>query len=430
MSTDSLWYEVERIKGWIRRRRIISAIKYTIYAILIIGIILHFYHIYEASQSIQVTMHRTPIIERTGFMAYKITAYPNILNPSDVSFEAKNIYVKIFVNGYYVGETFKPYLKINPGQNPETITFELNLRDLPQIAKESLASNGIIRIAFSGIITIPLKAFGIIPWQEVTVPLDILPEQEFQVSQEDISPLKLELSLVGQLHNISSEVELLKDNLQLLEERIETLEIEEIKSEIRSLREKITHISGILDIIGERTGILEERKETIDVTFEVRDLLDYALTISAGHISISPPYYESISVKENQVTISGMKKDTIYAISIEYTSYNVKTGITITAYPEELDGSVIRLPLADLEIQILDRYYLPLWGAIVRIGDVEARTDIDGKVKFYFVPVEDKTGAPITYHVEIEYAGQLFETDITVSRDSDTWAWIFRLDYP
>ena len=432
MSTESIWYEVERIKGWIRKRRILSAIKYTIYVILIIGIIIHFYHIYVASQSIQVTMDRAPTIERTGFMTYRITAYPNILNPSDVSFEAKNIYVKVYVNGYYVGEAFKPYLKINPGKNLETITFELNLRDLPHIAKETLASNGVIKVAFSGLITVPLKAFGVIPWQEVTIPLDILPEQEFQIRQEDISSLKLELNLVDQLYNISSEVRSLKDNLLSLEKRIETLGIEEIKSEISSLKEKVTSISGVLENIGERITILEEREKTIDVTFEVSDLLDYPLSITADDISISPPYYEGISVEDNQVTIRGMRKDTAYTISIEWVSYsyNVKTGTTVTAYPEELDGSVIRLPVADLEIQVVDRYYLPLAEAIVRIEGVEAITDVDGKAKFYLVPVEDQTGAPITYHVEIEYAGLLFEGEITVSKNSDTWARTLILDYP
>ena len=432
MSANSLWYEVEKIKGWIRRRKVLSAIKYTMYALLIIGVIVHMYYVYEAAESIEITMFQKPDFRRKGLMTYRITAYVDIFNPSDVSFEAKNLYIKVFANGHYVGETFKPYLKIKPGDNQETFTFELNLRDLPQIVKETLATEGMIRISFSGVVTIPLKAFGIIPWQEITIPLDILPEQEFPIPQEDIPSLKLELSLVEQLYNVSSEVKLLKDNLQSLEKRIETLGIEEIKSEIRSLREEITNISGVLENIGERIAILEERGETIDVTFEIRDLLDYPLVITPEDIYVSPPYYESISVEDNRVTITRMRKDTVYTISIEWMSYsyNVKTGTTVTTYPEELDGSVIRLPVADLEIQVVDKYYLPLQGAIVRIEGVEAITDIDGKAWFYFVPVEDQTGTPITYHVEIEYAERLFETDITVSRDSDTWTWRLILDYP
>jgi len=428
MSQETLWYEVERIKGWIRRRRLLSIIKYTIYVLLIVGVILHLYYVYEASQSLQVTMYRAPTFERAGFMTYRITVYPNILNPSDVTFEAKNLYVKVFVNGYYVGEIFKPYLEIKPGDNQETFTFQLDLRDLPQIVKETLAADGTLTISFSGLVTIPLKAFGIIPWQEITIPLDILPEQEFQISEEDSSLLS-KLDLVKYLEEVNA----LKDDIKSLKKRIDALKIEELTSEINSLKSKINDILTALDQVKGRISILEQREESIDVTFSVSDLLDTPLSVSLDDIRISPEDYESITIKGSLIMVKGMKRNTLYTISIEWASYlygGVVTGTELIAYPKELEGAVIYLPIADLEIEVVDKFYNPLSGAIVRIGSAEEVTGYDGKVRFYLIPVEDKNGLPLTYYVEIEYAGYIFETNITVSKDSNTWSWTLRLDYP
>jgi len=344
MNSTSLWYDVEQIKKWIRRRKILSAIKYTLYAILIVGIIIYLISIYDAAQSIEVTMYRSPSLERMGFMAYRITAYPNIVNPTGTSFEAKNVYVKIFVNGYYVSEIFKPYLRINPGNNLEKISFELNLRDLPEIVKEVASNEGVIKVKFEGIATIPLKAFGIIPWHEVTVPLELLPEQEFQLSSEDTSFLskltRLNLRSPADISALKAEVERLRGDLD------KTL------TEFSNLKLKMADISQRIDKVESLVTKLSDRLSDVDELISELSSLKSELNELRRRLEGIPEIYQLRIVRVKYPFVAKQQEQVMIEIIIEYTFskptdiyislLDLETFTTLASIDDTLQGSGLK----------------------------------------------------------------------------------------
>lgn len=172
---------LEKIKAYIRRRKLIGLIKYSIYAIIIVGVVLHLINVYNATQVLEAKPTRIPSIERMGFLAYRVTLYLDITNPTATTIEAKNIFYQLYVEGRFVGQGYLPYLTIKPGSNPLQLSTELNLRDLPSIAESAVAKGGEVEIKVDGYATIPLKAFGVIPWQEVTIPLSLLPPYKVKI---------------------------------------------------------------------------------------------------------------------------------------------------------------------------------------------------------------------------------------------------------
>jgi hypothetical protein len=331
MSDDALWYEIEGIKKWIRRRRVLSTVKYTIYACLIIGIIVYFFLLYNAAQSIHVVMYRSPNFERMGLMAYRVTVYPNIMNPTNTAFEIKNLYVKVFINDYYVSELYKPYIKVNPGQNLETFTFSLNLRDLPEIIKETVSQDGILRIRFSGIATIPLKAFGIIPWHELTIPLDILPEQKFQISLEDIGSLRIS-DIQVKYSNIESEINRLRSRITDIEDSVAQL-----INQIGDLSNKIPDVQSILGELDRLKSDLENVRtylHSIPKMYQLRIIkIDQPYVIKSGstiniRMAIEYTFSEKTDIyiaiiETEQFTVVASIKDTLLGSGVKIYEFSV-----------------------------------------------------------------------------------------------------------
>jgi len=377
MSDDALWYEIEGIKKWIRRRRVLSTVKYTIYACLIIGIIVYFFLLYNAAQSIHVVMYRSPNFERMGLMAYRVTVYPNIMNPTNTAFEIKNLYVKVFINDYYVSELYKPYIKVNPGQNLETFTFSLNIRDLPEIVRELVAQDGIIRIKFSGIATIPLKAFGIIPWHELTIPLDILPEQKFQVSSEDISMLsRLEAADLTQylleLGSIESDIESLKSKISVLDIDLLRKDINTLKDRLESILTSLKKIEERIDVLERRSGLVSGQTINLEMklTYDGRELGDLARDVV---ITIQDSGDPITVYGKDTIRIEKLQKQ-VYRVTVTWRGVEVASrSIDLSSITSEEAYIEIPLSMTDVVFEIRD-----LVGRLIVYSEISITPEIFG----------------------------------------------------
>jgi len=264
MAEQSLQEEIAKIKRWIKRRRILSVLKYTFYFFILIGVVLYAVGAYYMLYNIQISLERPPTANRIGFLEYEFTIHLLINNPTSAEFTAKNIYYKLYLQDQLVGDGFKPYLIIKPGSNSEAVSIRINLWNFPSIVNDAL-STGSVRVKVEGTATVPLLAFGIIPWQEVTMPI---PPYEYtiplEISINDARSVGLfgqDLSdIVSNVERLSSEIESIRNSILSLESKINYIEgsisdIETLRYEISRLREVIDKLKSRIDSLPEITLI-------------------------------------------------------------------------------------------------------------------------------------------------------------------------------
>jgi LEA14-like dessication related protein len=264
MAEQSFQEEIARIKRWIKRRRILSALKYTFYFFILIGVVLYAVGAYNLLNSVQISLERPPTANRVGSLEYEFTIHLLINNPTSTQFTAKNIYYKLYLQDQFVGDGFKPYLTIKPGLNSESVSIRINLWNFPSIISDAL-STGSVRVRVEGTATVPLLAFGIIPWQEVTLQI---PPYEYTIPLEISIDETKSVGLFGQdfsdvvsnVERLSSELESIRSSISSIESKINYIEgtigdVETLRYEISSLREVIDKLKSRIDSLPEITLI-------------------------------------------------------------------------------------------------------------------------------------------------------------------------------
>jgi hypothetical protein len=122
-----------------------------------------------------------------------------------------------------------------------------------------------VRVRVETIATVPLRAFGIIPWQEVTLPTftyeNIIP---LSISLDDVRRVSLfgqDFSdVVSNVERLSSELESIRSSVSSIESKINYIEgsisdVETLRYEINSLREVIDKLKSRIDSLPEITLI-------------------------------------------------------------------------------------------------------------------------------------------------------------------------------
>jgi LEA14-like dessication related protein len=264
MTEHSLSEEIERIKRWIRTRRKISALKYAVYFLIIVGVVLYAVGAYNVLLNIEIGMWRPPAANRVGLLEYEFTIHLLINNPTPNTLEAKQIYYRLYLQDQFVGDGFKPYLIIRRGSNFETLSVRVNLWNFPSIVYDAL-STGSVRVRVETIATVPLRAFGIIPWQEVTLPTFTYENNiPLSISLDDVRRVSLfgqDFSdVVSNVERLSSELESIRSSISSIESKINYIEgtigdVETLRYEISSLREVIDKLNSRIDSLPEITLI-------------------------------------------------------------------------------------------------------------------------------------------------------------------------------
>jgi len=300
MTEQSLQEEIAKIKRWIKRRRILSVLKYTFYFFILIGVVLYAVSAYYMLYNIQISLERPPTADRIGLLEYEFTIHLLINNPTSAEFTAKNIYYKLYLQDQLVGDGFKPYLIIKPGPNSEAVSIRINLWNFPSIVNDAL-STGSVRVKVEGTATVPLLAFGIIPWQEVTLPI---PPYEYtiplEISIDEVRSVGLfgqDLSdIISNIERLSSDIESIRNSILSLDSKINYIEgsivdVETLRYEISSLREVIDKLKSRIDSLPEITLI------------RIRNV-ERPLTVARGGSITVKINVEYILSEPKQITIS------------------------------------------------------------------------------------------------------------------------------
>jgi len=206
-------------------------------------------------------------------------------------------------------------------------------------------------------------------------------------------------------------------------------EFDSLKSDIKSLREEVSILSLTISSLQKRLDDLQASLKEIqasssasdnvlNVTFIVTNMSGKPLNIVVENLHISPEIYDSTRIINGSVvTITGMNKFVEYTISIEWPSpiYNATAAGRWIFHPEELDGERLLLPVGDVEMLVIDKFNMPIRGAIVKMANFYGVSDFHGKVLLKNVPLQ-RYDWPITYYVEVEYAGRSFDFRVTFSK--------------
>jgi LEA14-like dessication related protein len=323
MTEHSLSEEIERIKRWIRTRRKISALKYAVYFLIIVGVVLYAVGAYNVLLNIEIGMWRPPAANRVGLLEYEFTIHLLINNPTPNTLEAKQIYYRLYLQDQFVGDGFKPYLIIRRGSNFETLSVRVNLWNFPSIVYDAL-STGSVRVRVETIATVPLRAFGIIPWQEVTLPTftyeNIIP---LSISLDDVRRVSLfgqDFSdVVSNVERLSSELESIRSSVSSIESKINYIEgsisdVETLRYEINSLREVIDKLKSRIDSLPEITLI------------RILNVERPPIVASGGAVTVKINV-EYVLSKPTPITISVWDKDKLMTVAQQEYVLNSGSGV-------------------------------------------------------------------------------------------------------
>ncbi len=168
---SSIEERVARLETEDRRRRLVGLAKAAFYAFIIIGVVVYLAGLYSSLDEWRVEPAAPPRIGVEAFPVVKIEAPVRVYNP-DGDVTARLVYYRVYVNGYYAGDGFIPYLRLSGGWSEHVLEVKVDVARLGCGVAKALSGGGKIRVRVEGYAVVDLKAFGVVPWRSVTVPFN------------------------------------------------------------------------------------------------------------------------------------------------------------------------------------------------------------------------------------------------------------------
>ena len=161
----------------------LTALKVAFYLVIILGLVVFAVDLYVSRASWSFSLKEAPkvSVEPPGTLILEMDL--NVHNPSHSKVFLRNLWFVIYVNGYFVGEGFKPYVVLNPGNNTVVIKTNIDLTRLPCPVAEALYNQEALSVNISGYVVADLMVFGKYSFRSVTVP--------FNINVENLEPPRL-----------------------------------------------------------------------------------------------------------------------------------------------------------------------------------------------------------------------------------------------
>ncbi|MCE4608895.1 MAG: hypothetical protein F7C36_00735 [Desulfurococcales archaeon] len=151
---------------------IISYLKLAFYIVVIFGLITYGYGLYVSSKDWKIEVVGVPRIDYVSPSEVKVTSMLEIYNPSGDTMTLYNVWYSIYIDNYYVGEGFLPYVILDPGDNRINTSITIDILDLPCNVARALSSDNTINITVKGYAVFQLKLYGKINYKQLTVSFD------------------------------------------------------------------------------------------------------------------------------------------------------------------------------------------------------------------------------------------------------------------
>jgi len=210
----SLEERVARLEAAERRRRLLGLARLAFYAILLAGLVVYLVGLYESSGEWRAELADTP---RVGLRSPRVVGVEvplRIYNP-DGDVMAKLVYYRVYINGYYAGDGFMPYLHLPSGWSEHVVRLEVDLSRASCGLAQALASGGNATVRVEGYAMVDLKVFGRFTWKTVTLPFNLTATQVQLPQLDPATRGLLELYLYA-CNNSASILEVLQAAASLL----------------------------------------------------------------------------------------------------------------------------------------------------------------------------------------------------------------------
>ena len=162
---------VSRLEAWARRARVFSYIRYAIYALIIVGVVLYGYSLYRSAGEWKVELADTPRVGLESPRVVSVRVPLRIFNP-DGEVMAKLVYYRVYIEDYYAGDGFVPYLHLPSRWSEHVFTVELDVSRASCGRARALAEGSNATVRVEGYAMVDLKTFGGLTWRTVTLPFN------------------------------------------------------------------------------------------------------------------------------------------------------------------------------------------------------------------------------------------------------------------
>jgi len=162
---------LSRVESMLRRQRLLGFARLAVTLILLAGVAVYLVGLYNSMGEWRVEAAEPP---RVGVAAAGVVRFDlpvRVYNP-DGDVLASLVYYRVYVNGFYVGDGFIPYLDLPSGWSEHVVSVEVDVSRLGCGVAKALGSGENLTVRVEGYANIELKAFGAIPWRTVTVPFN------------------------------------------------------------------------------------------------------------------------------------------------------------------------------------------------------------------------------------------------------------------
>jgi hypothetical protein len=160
-----------RLEARARRARLFSLVKYSVYTLIIVGVIVYGVELYRTAGEWRVELADTPRVGLESPRVLSVSVPVRIFNP-DGDVMARLVYYRVYIEGYYAGDGFVPYLHLPSGWSEHVFRLTIDLSRAGCGLAQALSSGSNVTVHVEGYAMVDLKAFGKLTWRTLTIPFN------------------------------------------------------------------------------------------------------------------------------------------------------------------------------------------------------------------------------------------------------------------
>ena len=155
-------------------KRILRRIKVAATVIVLAGVVIHLFMVYEAAKSIEIVDKKIIGIYPKYLKPdeYEVKFSLALKNPKRTEIEIDYISYEVYIEDEFVGKGEKPRFIIQHGMKNYTFLLSFNILNLTTPTK-NLLLNGGVNIIIKGEVIIPAKFLGLFTWRYIKLPYTI-----------------------------------------------------------------------------------------------------------------------------------------------------------------------------------------------------------------------------------------------------------------
>lgn len=144
-----------------------ALIKMGIYLIIVVGILVYLYGLYQAGTNLKIEDVKIRTVEIIPPTSLRFKVNVDFNNPANQEIDVSSLMYKVYLEDKYIGEGYKFQLSIPHNFSTSILEFEFDVKDTV-VGAVKAGDNA--NITVKGQVNVPIKVFGLFTYKTVTVP--------------------------------------------------------------------------------------------------------------------------------------------------------------------------------------------------------------------------------------------------------------------